>query len=998
MKKENKDRYIISLQASSIMRAMETKGEVISRPSMYTGVLPYSLEMIALEKVAPKTFSTNGNKKILTSIVNVQFDNSYYKYIEETSYKVKKKRNNVTVSESNTKRSKKIMGISQLRKKLYNDGFILDGAEYVEYKRSGSKAKDGNHLFILKDYHYLMQYYSRLGIQFPTDETEEFDLTSAKAYESLVGSSIEYTLDIKPEEILIVRDIKNTFKTTVNMVAMKNGELVSKIVDDYDMTNDCFDGESLLDSSLFPIDENGKQKGFQLLRSNFLKSASFNTNLQEFFNHTNTTTVYNMYGKPQDASKVKLVITPNSLKIFKFKQYLNIEGKIPENITDEDAYNYWLRNIDSTFGVVKSEHISNFGNGLYNVMSYQMLNSIPLRNEKDKNGLSDIDKILKTDFDYIKNVNNHIAVFKDMIKNNKISSSGDIITNMLCMNDEFMKVDLAKELRSNTVKNYKESMKRGKISVRGDYGTICSMPWELLNSILYQETDKMFDEFKRNLEPLQSKGEIYCSALEPMQNATIFRSPHICAGNVIVATNKVHKEFTKWFNFTRGILVVTPWEWDIMERGNGLDFDSDSALIVLDETIYKRALEVQSFATPVLMHKDFADKYGLDPIVPNPKPRYNTPDDLAELDETISINKIGEICNLAQVLNSYYWNEYYKDNADRDYLDAVYEQINILAILSNIEIDRAKHTFDLEMEDILNGIKDKKIGDRLLIRREELECELEYGQKRAKEIYEQQMLCIELSKVLDTMSVDDNDYRNKINELKEENKKLSKLKNETKLKTKPVRPYFLKFRQDGQYVWSKEINCPMNFIVEEIEQSGQKLRPDINTPKIEFYNYIDEIKYDKNKGIYRTKGKMYEIIMEYIKLKNDIDSDYKRDRNNDWKRYNNLDEETLIELDKLIISPETMIGFIYKVYAKKENRKKRKMVNGEVKRTYERINPELYGNRLAIMGILNKGYWKVIKECLNLQAGLVSELVQDNNGTIDLWGIKYRVDQHEYNA
>ena len=1009
MVKESKDRYIISLQASSIMRAMETNGEVISKHSMYTGVFPYSLEMIALEKVAPRTFTTVGIKKVLTSIINVQFDNSYYEYISEdkkgnkvSSYKAKKKKGNLTVSKSNTKRGKKILGISQLRKKLYNDGFILDGAEYVEYKRSGSKAKDGNHLFILKelcsykevcedgkyvmrkcdvvDLHKHMQGYSRLGIQFPTDETEEFDLTSAKAYESLVGSAIEYTLDIKPEEILIVRDIKNTFKATVNMVAMKDGELVSKIVDDYDMTNDCLDGESLLDSSLFPTDKDGKQKGFQLLRSNYLKSASFNTNLKEFFEFTNTTTAYNMFGKPQDASKVKLVITPNSLKIFKFKQYINIEGKKPNEITDEDAYNYWLRMIDSTFGVVKSEHISNLGNGLYNVMSYQMLNSIPLT-------LTDVRKVLETDFNYIKDVKNHTSVFRDMIKNNKISDSGDIVTNLLCMNDEFMKVDLAKELRSDTIKNYKETMKGGKISIQGDYGTIFSMPWEFINSILYQETDEIFNEFVQTLEPLQAEGEIYCSALKPSQNVSIFRSPHICAGNVIVATNKVHKEFIDWFNLSRGILVVTPWEWDIMERGNGLDFDSDSALIVLDETIYTRALEVQNFATPILMDKKYEDKYELKAIVPNPKPRYNTPDNLADLDDIISVNKIGEICNLAQVLNSYYWNKYYKDDADQQYLDAVYEQINILAILSNIEIDKSKHTFDLDMEDILKDIKNKKIGNKLIIGLEKIECEKQFGQKRMKAIYEQQMLCIELSNALENMSVADENYQYSYDELKEENKILDKLKNETSEKVRPVRPYFLQFRQDGQYVWSKDIKCPMNYIVDEIEKNP--LRPDHNTSKIEFFNYIDTVTFDMNKGTPKTKQKMYDIIMEFVKLKNDIDSDYKRNKDNDWKRYNNLDEETLIKLDELTISPETMVGFIYKIYAEKEDRSKRYMKDGEYKHTYVKVNPELYKNRLAIMGILNKGYWEVIKECLNLQAGFRSELFQDDDGKINLWGIRY---------
>jgi hypothetical protein len=213
------------------------------------------------------------------------------------------------------------------------------------------------------------------------------------------------------------------------------------------------------------------------------------------------------------------------------------------------------------------------------------------------------------------------------------------------------------------------------------------------------------------------------------------------------------------------------------------------------------------------------------------------------------------------------------------------------------------------------------------------------------------------------------------------------LKNETSKKKRPVRPYFLQFRQEGQYVWSKDINCPMNYIVDEIEKNS--LRPDHNTSKIEFFKYIDTITFDKENGTPKTKQKMYDIIMEFVKLKNDIDSDYKRNKDNDWKRYNNLDEETLIKLDELTISPETMVGFIYKIYAKKEDRSKRYMKDGEYKHTYVKVNPELYKNRLAIMGILNKGYWNIIKECLKLQAGTRSELIQDDDGKINLWGIKY---------
>ena len=40
-----------------------------------------------------------------------------------------------------------------------------------------------------------------------------------------------------------------------------------------------------------------------------------------------------------------------------------------------DTYKYWLDNIDSTFGVVKTDHQGNFGT--YNRMTYQLLNSFP---------------------------------------------------------------------------------------------------------------------------------------------------------------------------------------------------------------------------------------------------------------------------------------------------------------------------------------------------------------------------------------------------------------------------------------------------------------------------------------------------------------------------------------------------------------------------------------------------------------------------------------------
>jgi hypothetical protein len=935
------DVQIISIQASSIMRAMETKGEVISKPKMYTGILPYSLELIELERIVPRTFSTINDKKISTAIINVQFDNSYYEYIAKDFYKMKKNKSGYSVVKNDTRRGKKVKSVDQIRNILYNNGFILDGVHYVEYKRSSSKAKEGDHLFIMEksgddfNVHDHMMNYARLGIQFPTDKTEIFDLTSAKAYESLTGSSIEYIIDIKPEEILIVNDIKDhEFLANVNVVSQdKDGKLIVIPDSNYPMKNDLFDGESLLDSSLFPKDENGNMKGFQLLRNNFLKSAAFNCEVQKFFKDREITEVQNAFGTKQDATKIKLIITPNSLKIFKFLKYIPIKDKSPENISMKDAYEYWLSKISSTFGVVKSEHISNFGNGNYNQMSYQMLNSLPL--DKD-----DVAKILETDFQYIKDMKTYTSVFREHIRNYKVSCSGSLVENILMYTDKVSDTDLYKDLRYDTVKTYKRTMKQGKISIKGDYGTICSMPWELLLSSIHQHD---LDKFKQTLQPLQAKGEIYCPALDSDEEVSIFRSPHICASNVIVGKNKFHKEFTDYFHFTKGILVLTPWEWDIMERGNSLDFDSDSALIVRDKTILKRSKEVQSFATPI--HKIISDDIK----------NHNSADDLAILDEKISVNKIGEICNLAQVLNSYYWNEYYKgDNADKDLLEKIYNQIIILAILSNIEIDKAKHVFKLEMTEILNEIRNIEFNGIRILDTDDMEIKNQFGQDELEEIHYTTDYVMFLEKSLSDENCEDKDSIER--ELAYTKEYLYKLKKITKITNRPKRPYFMKFVQEGQYVWEKDILCPMNYVVDLIEKTP--CRADSNGHNYDFGEYLDKTNIDKSKGIHTTSDKLYDICMEYAGYKKDYEMDWKRNRDNDVDYYSLIEINATEQIKRLKITPETMMLFINKIYSKKEDIKARKMKDGEIKKTYIRRYPELYSNRLAIMGILNQSSGK----------------------------------------
>ena len=65
--------------------------------------------------------------------------------------------------------------------------------------------------------------------------------------------------------------------------------------------------------------------------------------------------------------------------------------------------------------------------------------------------------------------------------------------------------------------------------------------------------------------------------------------------------------------------------------------------------------------------------------------RCYTPEEQADLDIKTSINKIGEIINLSQVLNSVYWNNISNGQSHQENHD-LYCDIAILDVMSGIEI------------------------------------------------------------------------------------------------------------------------------------------------------------------------------------------------------------------------------------------------------------------------------------------------------------------------
>lgn len=656
MKKENT--YIMNLEACYIYKDIHEEKQMTYKnrdlAKLFSATIPYSLETIRMHQLFPETFYSVNSKQYTRKIINVCFDKNYTKWDE-----IKNKR--VTIANK-----------KKIRKFLYENGFIMDGVKYVFYKRGAGKAKMGYAFFIEECMKQPLLNRSRLRINF--EENEECDLTSLLAYESLITSGLEFTIELDPKtEILLINDI---YGTDFESLASVTREVDKEITTNNEMVklqNCLSDGQGLLDESVF--EKYKKQnKGFMLLRSDLLKCCGFNTKLQKWFQYNNITTVKDMFGNEYDASKIKLITTPNSMKILKFAY------KIGDN-SKKECYKYWQENIDNTFGVVKCDKEGNYGS--YNRTTYQLLNSIPNLTYNDLMEITNLER------EYVMLLKNDNAVFRNYLgcdakmslELEKCLDEGDInlyentdlMNALLLVNSDIQYTKKFKKMKSDLIANYIGHLKEGKIRLQDTkYVTLVSNPYEMLLASIGKYINKS----------IMTGREIYCKYYDDNLSFCATRNPHINAGNVMFTTNKYHPEYAAWFNFTDNICAINFFDNDAPDRLQGCDTDSDTFLLSPNKILAERAKYCElSFPTPINRVKGSV------------KPRKYNMIEIQKLDIVLSDNYIGRIVNMSQIINSY-MNDAISKGESKEIINELYQASSRLSSMSQIEIDKSKKIFD----------------------------------------------------------------------------------------------------------------------------------------------------------------------------------------------------------------------------------------------------------------------------------------------------------------
>lgn len=534
--------------------------------------------------------------------------------------------------------------------------------EVIHYKmlvRSPGKAKKGSCLFIRESLYDKAHEFLTMGIQIPEENSP---IVEIGAYQSLITSSIEGKVKIPPEDILVLKDVDSFFNTNVISIEIdKNKHCKSVPKENYEVCNTLFDGQALIDESIFP----DWGDGYVLLRQHFFKAAAFCTKIQTFFKDYfgedyETATVTDMWGNQHLAKDIKMITTDNACKWLKF---------------DGITYKYWsnkVHKLNNDFGIVKTAHKSKMGE--MQRMSYQMVNAL---------SVDIMDDVLKDTKEYIQKLKNDDETFFDFLKRNaNFMTDFEVLVALCEHNPEFVKSDYFRQRRKQIIYNYILDIKTGHIVQNGDNLVLVGSPYALLLHSVGEDVEK-----DPTFESEEGTIQCYTARFKDGEYLAEFRSPFNSCHNLGYLHNKYHPYWDKYFNLGRQIIAVNTQHTDFEDRNNGSDFDSDMIYVTNQADIVERAKYCYvNYATIVNN-------------IPKEKNIYNnTLHNQAVIDNKLAASQrdIGESTNVAQICLSY-WHTTGKEIYGA-YADA-------LAVICQCSIDGTKRTFDVDIPGEIKRIK-----------------------------------------------------------------------------------------------------------------------------------------------------------------------------------------------------------------------------------------------------------------------------------------------------
>lgn len=461
--------------------------------------------------------------------------------------------NNILINIKQHKEKFKEKSFEDIREEWYRHGLTIkyqtqrknkiiqtDEVHYNMLYRSPGAAKNGDCIFICDRLYKKAKNFLYMGLKM---QKHNAPIVEMGAYISLITSAIVDTITIRPENILILKDIDSFMKTDVVSINInENKECYAERLKDYKLKNTLFDGQALIDNSIFPSWGNG----YVLLRHHMTKMAAFDSYIQDFFKdhfgeEYESAQVADMWGNKHYAKDIKLITTENAVKWIRF----------------DVSYEYWCERVkenDCQFGIVKTAHRSKLGN--VQKMSYQMINALDV---------DIINNVTAESQKYIQQLKTDDDIFLDYLEKNKNFSNDYEALIALCkQNKDFFRCDYFRSRRYEIIRAYVKKFKTGKVINEGDNLVIVGNPYAMLLHSVGEDVNKD-TTFTTELNATQC----YTERFGFDEYLAEFRSPFNSKNNMGHLHNVYDKRLKKYFNIGEQCIAVNMIRTDFQDRNNG---------------------------------------------------------------------------------------------------------------------------------------------------------------------------------------------------------------------------------------------------------------------------------------------------------------------------------------------------------------------------------------------------------------------------------------------
>ena len=577
---------------------------------------------------------------------------------------------------------------------------------YIAFERSASMSRHNVLSFVREDVYESLKERMTLGMHIG-----KCQLSKLYAYNGLMftgGRREEIQNLLSKKRIVIIDNPKSIVKDADIITVEDDGtdnptRKYNRVEAKADVEVLEFDGEGIISKELsYMLTESGQHHSFQI-RLPYVKGVVHEVDFKKLFSELHVTKIIDIWGNAHAVDDVDMILTKSMFKGFGWMTENGLTWAEYLNRCRKYNYALYISGMDKTEPQNTTE------------LNYQFLNTLALTDDEfrpldlplgwDKSPNNDprhwLTKTTETIYyDYVGELGNRQKHFTDILDDEDIgiTDKRKQRAEIIKQNPLFMEELLYTKELSDKAESVKQRYAVGQLLVAGDNRYLSDDLMRLLAYIVKCAEGESKAYRKLESECL-TENTIYAPkpAYEAQDNYTLLRSPHIARNEeaLVCPLKKVGRLRKKYLSHLRYVVMVDSRSL-IPDRLGGADYDGDMVKTIADPLVN------------ACVSRSYTDNKALPVLkIPSAEPLISDANDWRARMESVKStfsNRVGQISNAALRRGIIAYDE---NNNNTEWVVAR-QDVEMLAILTGLEIDSAKSGIKPDLSEYLEERKAKK--------------------------------------------------------------------------------------------------------------------------------------------------------------------------------------------------------------------------------------------------------------------------------------------------